>query len=156
MSHSVTPSWWTPSTSAQLTELAISGETFPGCAGKLLAVQSSSYGQPGSDLSCPFQTHRGLSERQAESAGVLGGRQRGQGELAHHSRQEPPFIARIIVITLLFVHQVTKVRTITTNPNSLKQGKDVSLLPVLTSGREDILWITELERLVPLFAERLH
>lgn len=57
---------------------------------------------------------------------------------------------------LLFVHQVTKVRTITTNPNSLKQGKDVSLLPVLTSGREDILWITELERLVPLFAERLH
>lgn len=90
MSHSVTPSWWTPSTSAQLTELAISGETFQGCAGKLLAVQSSSYRQPGSDLSCPFQTHRGLSERQAESAGVLGGRQRGQGELAHHSRQEPP------------------------------------------------------------------
>ncbi|XP_029690198.1 uncharacterized protein isoform X1 [Takifugu rubripes] len=43
--------------------------------------------------------------------------------------------------------RVTKVRTITTNPNSLKQGKDVSLLPVLTSGREDILWITELERI---------
>lgn len=40
-------------------------------------------------------------------------------------------------------------RTITTNPNSLKQGKDVSLLPVLDKGREDILWITELERLVP-------
>lgn len=45
MSHSVTLSWWTPSTSAQLTELAISGETFPGCAGKLLAVQSGSYSQ---------------------------------------------------------------------------------------------------------------
>lgn len=52
------------------------------------------------------------------------------------------------VTVLLFVHQVAKVRTITTNPNSLKQGKDVSLLPVLNNGREDILWITELERLV--------
>ncbi|MEQ2298178.1 hypothetical protein AMECASPLE_002504 [Ameca splendens] len=43
--------------------------------------------------------------------------------------------------------RVTKVRTITTNPNSLKQGKDVSLLPVLQNGREDILWITELEKI---------
>ncbi|KAF3697374.1 DNA (cytosine-5)-methyltransferase 3B [Channa argus] len=43
--------------------------------------------------------------------------------------------------------RVTKVRTITTNPNSLKQGKDVSLLPVLENGREDILWITELEKI---------
>ncbi|XP_036067962.1 DNA (cytosine-5)-methyltransferase 3B isoform X2 [Oryzias melastigma] len=43
--------------------------------------------------------------------------------------------------------RVTKVRTITTNPNSLKQGKDVSLLPVLHNGREDNLWITELERI---------
>ncbi|MEQ2187433.1 hypothetical protein GOODEAATRI_004675, partial [Goodea atripinnis] len=42
---------------------------------------------------------------------------------------------------------VTKVRTITTNPNSLKQGKDVSLLPVMQNGREDILWITELEKI---------
>lgn len=41
-------------------------------------------------------------------------------------------------------------RTITTNPNSLKQGKDVSLLPVLDNGRETILWITELERWVTL------
>ncbi|XP_017295445.1 DNA (cytosine-5)-methyltransferase 3B [Kryptolebias marmoratus] len=43
--------------------------------------------------------------------------------------------------------KVTKVRTITTNPNSLKQGKDVSQLPVLESGREDTLWITELEKI---------
>ncbi|XP_068997839.1 uncharacterized protein [Embiotoca jacksoni] len=43
--------------------------------------------------------------------------------------------------------RMTKVRTITTNPNSLKQGKDVSLLPVLQSGREDNLWITELEKI---------
>uniref|UniRef100_A0A4W6EWI1 DNA (cytosine-5-)-methyltransferase n=1 Tax=Lates calcarifer TaxID=8187 RepID=A0A4W6EWI1_LATCA len=43
--------------------------------------------------------------------------------------------------------RVTKVRTITTNPNSLKQGKDVSLLPVLQNGKEDILWITELEKI---------
>ncbi|XP_027867476.1 uncharacterized protein LOC114141193 [Xiphophorus couchianus] len=43
--------------------------------------------------------------------------------------------------------RVTKVRTITTNPNSLKQGKDVSLLPVVQNGREDILWITELEKI---------
>ncbi|KAK2851964.1 hypothetical protein Q5P01_008240 [Channa striata] len=43
--------------------------------------------------------------------------------------------------------RVTKVRTITTNPNSLKQGKDESLLPVLDHGREDNLWITELEKI---------
>nr|XP_020464858.1 uncharacterized protein LOC109965298 [Monopterus albus] len=43
--------------------------------------------------------------------------------------------------------RVTKVRTITTNPNSLKQGKDVSILPVLHNNREDILWITELEKI---------
>ncbi|XP_047435924.1 uncharacterized protein LOC125005034 isoform X2 [Mugil cephalus] len=43
--------------------------------------------------------------------------------------------------------RMTKVRTITTNPNSLKQGKNVSLLPVLHNGKEDILWITELERI---------
>ncbi|XP_058499785.1 uncharacterized protein LOC131469012 isoform X2 [Solea solea] len=43
--------------------------------------------------------------------------------------------------------QVTKVRTITTNPNSLKQGKYVNQLPVLQDGREDNLWITELEKI---------
>uniref|UniRef100_A0A8C4EJN1 DNA (cytosine-5-)-methyltransferase n=1 Tax=Dicentrarchus labrax TaxID=13489 RepID=A0A8C4EJN1_DICLA len=43
--------------------------------------------------------------------------------------------------------RVTKVRTITTNPNSLKQGKGVSQLPVLENGKEDNLWITELERI---------
>lgn len=43
---------------------------------------------------------------------------------------------------------MNKVRTITTNPNSLKQGKHVSLLPVLQNGMEDSLWITELERCV--------
>ncbi|XP_069382324.1 uncharacterized protein [Paralichthys olivaceus] len=43
--------------------------------------------------------------------------------------------------------RVTKVRTITTNANSLKQGKDVSLLPVLQNGQEDNLWITELEKI---------
>lgn len=51
-----------------------------------------------------------------------------------------------IVLLLLFWFQVTKVRTITTNPNSLKQGKNVSVLPVLQNGQEDNLWITELER----------
>ncbi|XP_035804161.2 uncharacterized protein LOC111568665 [Amphiprion ocellaris] len=43
--------------------------------------------------------------------------------------------------------RVTKVRTITTNPNSLKQGKNVSQLPVLYNGKEDTLWITELEKI---------
>jgi len=48
---------------------------------------------------------------------------------------------------MLFLFQVSKVRTITTNPNSLKQGKgSSSLLPVLQNGKEDILWITELEK----------
>lgn len=52
----------------------------------------------------------------------------------------------IVLLLLLFWFQVTKVRTITTNPNSLKQGKNVSVLPVLQNGQEDNLWITELER----------
>uniref|UniRef100_A0A8C9YXQ8 DNA (cytosine-5-)-methyltransferase n=1 Tax=Sander lucioperca TaxID=283035 RepID=A0A8C9YXQ8_SANLU len=43
--------------------------------------------------------------------------------------------------------RVAKVRTITTNPNSLKQGKSSSLLPVLHNGKEDNLWITELEKI---------
>ncbi|XP_068452777.1 uncharacterized protein [Clinocottus analis] len=44
--------------------------------------------------------------------------------------------------------RVSKVRTITTNPNSLKQGKGgAPLLPVLQNGKEDNLWITELERI---------
>ncbi|XP_047196093.1 uncharacterized protein LOC118110598 [Hippoglossus stenolepis] len=43
--------------------------------------------------------------------------------------------------------RVTKVRTITTNSNSLKQGKHVCLLPVLHNGKEDTLWITELEKI---------
>ncbi|XP_029361483.1 uncharacterized protein LOC115045764 [Echeneis naucrates] len=43
--------------------------------------------------------------------------------------------------------RVTKVRTITTNPNSLKQGKGLNLLPVYQNGKEDILWITELEKI---------
>ncbi|XP_034091018.1 uncharacterized protein LOC117558748 isoform X2 [Gymnodraco acuticeps] len=44
--------------------------------------------------------------------------------------------------------RVTKVRTITTNSNSLRQGKGPSsLLPVLYNGREDGLWITELEKI---------
>uniref|UniRef100_A0A3Q0RMF2 DNA (cytosine-5-)-methyltransferase n=1 Tax=Amphilophus citrinellus TaxID=61819 RepID=A0A3Q0RMF2_AMPCI len=41
---------------------------------------------------------------------------------------------------------MSKVRTITTNSNSLKQGKNVNKLPVLYNGKEDRLWITELER----------
>ncbi|XP_032376067.1 uncharacterized protein LOC116692137 isoform X1 [Etheostoma spectabile] len=43
--------------------------------------------------------------------------------------------------------RVNKVRTITTNPNSLKQGKSCSLLPVFHNGKGDILWITELEKI---------
>ncbi|KAK6303611.1 hypothetical protein J4Q44_G00260650 [Coregonus suidteri] len=45
------------------------------------------------------------------------------------------------------VAKFTKVRTITTNPNSLKQGKGVSKLPVSEKGVDDILWITELEKI---------
>ncbi|XP_067097019.1 uncharacterized protein [Osmerus mordax] len=42
----------------------------------------------------------------------------------------------------------TKVRTITTNPASMKQGKDMSKLPVLDENKkEDTLWITELEQI---------
>lgn len=97
---------------------------------------------------CLFQTHRGLSEGQAEPAGLSGGRQRGQGQSAHDGDRKSCIF--VFIFMVFFVAQVTKVRTITTNPNSLKQGKDVSLLPVLEKGREDILWITELERSVTL------
>ncbi|XP_058847009.1 uncharacterized protein LOC117422312 isoform X3 [Acipenser ruthenus] len=39
-----------------------------------------------------------------------------------------------------------KVRTITTRPNSIKQGKQ-EMLPVVMNGKEDNLWCTELERI---------
>ncbi|KAJ8257349.1 hypothetical protein GJAV_G00184660 [Gymnothorax javanicus] len=39
----------------------------------------------------------------------------------------------------------TKVRTITTASNSLKQGK-TEISPVVMNGRDDILWITEMEK----------
>lgn len=56
----------------------------------------------------------------------------------------PQLLGHMIVLMLVF--QMCKVRTITTNANSLKQGKNVNKLPVLYNGKEDKLWITELER----------
>ncbi|XP_049275428.1 DNA (cytosine-5)-methyltransferase 3C [Rhipicephalus sanguineus] len=41
---------------------------------------------------------------------------------------------------------VTKVRTVTTNPNSLRQTKH-GVLPITMNGEEDVLWATELEEL---------
>nr|XP_018899094.1 PREDICTED: DNA (cytosine-5)-methyltransferase 3A-like isoform X3 [Bemisia tabaci] len=41
---------------------------------------------------------------------------------------------------------VKKVCTITTNPNSLRQGKEASM-PVLMNGKGDTLWATEMEEL---------
>lgn len=43
--------------------------------------------------------------------------------------------------------QFDKVRTITTRSNSIKQGKDQHF-PVFMNEKEDILWCTEMERLV--------
>ncbi|XP_064154116.1 uncharacterized protein LOC135233988 [Anguilla rostrata] len=40
----------------------------------------------------------------------------------------------------------TKVRTITTGSNSLKQGK-AEIAPVTMNGKDDILWITEMEKI---------
>uniref|UniRef100_UPI00358F6A83 DNA (cytosine-5)-methyltransferase 3A-like isoform X2 n=1 Tax=Myxine glutinosa TaxID=7769 RepID=UPI00358F6A83 len=40
----------------------------------------------------------------------------------------------------------SKVRTITTRSNSIKQGKDQHF-PVMMNGKEDILWSTEMERI---------
>ncbi|XP_034029359.1 uncharacterized protein LOC117513134 [Thalassophryne amazonica] len=45
------------------------------------------------------------------------------------------------------IARVTKIRTITTNSNSLKQGKNASLLPIIHNGKEDNFWITELEKI---------
>ncbi|XP_075451002.1 DNA (cytosine-5)-methyltransferase 3A-like [Ascaphus truei] len=43
------------------------------------------------------------------------------------------------------IAKFSKVRTITTKPNSIKQGKDQHF-PVSMNGKEDILWCTEMER----------
>ncbi|XP_059508762.1 DNA (cytosine-5)-methyltransferase 3B isoform X2 [Stegostoma tigrinum] len=44
------------------------------------------------------------------------------------------------------IAKFSKVRTITTRSNSIKQGKDQHF-PVIMNGKEDILWCTELERI---------
>lgn len=49
--------------------------------------------------------------------------------------------------------QFDKVRTITTRSNSIKQGKDQHF-PVYMNEKEDILWCTEMERLVNVCAVR--
>nr|AYW00064.1 DNA methyltransferase 3 [Mizuhopecten yessoensis] len=41
---------------------------------------------------------------------------------------------------------VNRIRTVTTRTNSLRQGKKDDLLPVLMNGKEDNIWISELER----------
>ncbi|XP_023847621.1 DNA (cytosine-5)-methyltransferase 3C-like [Salvelinus sp. IW2-2015] len=45
------------------------------------------------------------------------------------------------------VAKFTKVRTIPTNSNSLKQNKDVGKLPVSEKGVDDNMWITVLEKI---------
>lgn len=46
---------------------------------------------------------------------------------------------------VLYPFQFSKVRTITTRSNSIKQGKDQHF-PVFMNEKEDILWCTEMER----------
>ncbi|XP_033735640.1 DNA (cytosine-5)-methyltransferase 3A-like [Pecten maximus] len=41
---------------------------------------------------------------------------------------------------------VDRIRTVTTRTNSLKQGKKDDMLPVMMNGKEDNIWISELER----------
>ncbi|XP_062396865.1 uncharacterized protein LOC134087406 [Sardina pilchardus] len=45
------------------------------------------------------------------------------------------------------IAKVTKVRTITTRSNSLKQGPREIIIPVIMNGKDDNLWITELEKI---------
>ena len=47
--------------------------------------------------------------------------------------------------SIFFTGQVSKVRTVTTKINSLKQ-KNERLQPVMMNGQEDTLWSTEMER----------
>lgn len=42
--------------------------------------------------------------------------------------------------------QYDKVRTITTRPNSLKQGTNDAHFPITMNGKDDNIWITELEK----------
>ena len=39
-------------------------------------------------------------------------------------------------------------RTVTTRQNSLKQGKNDAIFPVTMNGKDDIIWVSELERYV--------
>ncbi|KAG1670258.1 DNA (cytosine-5)-methyltransferase 3A [Nymphon striatum] len=45
----------------------------------------------------------------------------------------------------LVEYEVEKIRTVTTKSNSLKQGK-MSIFPVIMDGEEDVLWVTEIEK----------
>uniref|UniRef100_A0A803V9A8 DNA (cytosine-5-)-methyltransferase n=1 Tax=Ficedula albicollis TaxID=59894 RepID=A0A803V9A8_FICAL len=56
-----------------------------------------------------------------------------------------PGMNRLPSLTSLCLLQFSKVRTITTRSNSIKQGKDQHF-PVFMNEKEDILWCTEMER----------
>lgn len=68
------------------------------------------------------------------------------------SAARPYCCGRLLLFSLRRNHvspapQFDKVRTITTRSNSIKQGKDQHF-PVFMNEKEDILWCTEMERLV--------
>ncbi|XP_014670897.1 PREDICTED: uncharacterized protein LOC106811707 isoform X2 [Priapulus caudatus] len=62
-------------------------------------------------------------------------------------RGEASSISEILTSSCNRKAVVKKVRTITTRPNSLRQGKQEKLFPVQMNGVGDTLWSTELERL---------
>ena len=55
-----------------------------------------------------------------------------------------PWVPQPVTMSLCLL-QFSKVRTITTRSNSIKQGKDQHF-PVFMNEKEDILWCTEMER----------
>lgn len=55
-----------------------------------------------------------------------------------------PWMSHPVTMSLCLL-QFSKVRTITTRSNSIKQGKDQHF-PVFMNEKEDILWCTEMER----------
>lgn len=56
------------------------------------------------------------------------------------------YIVVYLVVLCVLLAQYIKVRTITTKSNSLKQGKAEGKCPVMMNGKEDNLWVTELEK----------
>lgn len=95
---------------------------------------------PGWVVRGAWRGRRGIPALPAAVPGSLGHRVGVSGGISSGSRGgSPPSLTSPCLL------QFSKVRTITTRSNSIKQGKDQHF-PVFMNEKEDILWCTEMER----------